>query len=365
MQADIVLAASVREWPDRLHRFLLDHGGGRIVDRLMAADRAGDVSFDVLLIDDICSFLSPRLVRTIKGRGAEVLGVYDPADGSDAKRRLLECGISDVIESEATAGEFLEKIGQTLSHRVGGDRTVPSAESRAVSIAVTGPSEGVGMTEVAIALSRSLSSSVDTVLIDLDQNWPSIAQRLDLPVHPNIRTALDHVVHSPHRLRSSLHEIEGLLVVGGRADGGQGASVSRHETATLLEGLGDLAEVVVADIGPAPCVEGGLPREFDTVVLVGTATPVGVGRLIKVAEQLLGLKPDRSVLAVINMTPSNSYRRSESLAEMARTMPDLPVVSLPYDARLEDAAWNGTLACGRRYRRAIHSMSQVVVESLA
>ena len=31
MTPEIALAASAREWPDRLHRFLLDHGGGVVV----------------------------------------------------------------------------------------------------------------------------------------------------------------------------------------------------------------------------------------------------------------------------------------------------------------------------------------------
>ncbi|HUP17291.1 MAG TPA: hypothetical protein VM848_14720, partial [Acidimicrobiia bacterium] len=65
MGPDIALAASAREWPDRLHRFLLDHGGGRIVDRVMTPDQASDAGFDVLLIDDVCSFLTPRLVTML------------------------------------------------------------------------------------------------------------------------------------------------------------------------------------------------------------------------------------------------------------------------------------------------------------
>ena len=62
---DIALAASARDWPDRLHRFLLDHGGGRVVDRIMTPDQATGSSFDVLLIDDVCSFLTPRLVSVL------------------------------------------------------------------------------------------------------------------------------------------------------------------------------------------------------------------------------------------------------------------------------------------------------------
>ncbi|HZD24441.1 MAG TPA: hypothetical protein VE569_13740, partial [Acidimicrobiia bacterium] len=274
MTPDIALAASARDWPNRLHRFLLDHGGGRVVDRVMSADQAREADFDVLLVDDVCSFLSPHLVSVLKQSGSEIIGVFAPQDGSDAKRRLLECGISDVIETEASPEEFLEKVIQALDHRTRVtndhlDRTTT------VSIAVTGPTEGVGMTEVALALARSLSRRIETVLVDMDPVWPSIAQRLDLGVHPNIRTAIDHALHNPHRLTEAVHELGELRVVGGRADGGQGAAISRHESRALIDSLGTTTDVVVADLGPLRHVEGGLVREFDTVIVVGTGGPIG------------------------------------------------------------------------------------------
>ena len=101
MAPDVAFAASARDWPDRIHRHMLDHGGARVVARLMGSEQVLASRFDVLLIDDICSFLTPRLVSLVKERGSGVLGVFDPGDGPDAKRRLLECGISDVIESGA------------------------------------------------------------------------------------------------------------------------------------------------------------------------------------------------------------------------------------------------------------------------
>jgi hypothetical protein len=69
----------------------------------MGPEQAMADQFDVLLIDDVCSFLTPRLVRGLRDRGREVVGVYSPADAPDAKRHLLESGITDVIESNAGA----------------------------------------------------------------------------------------------------------------------------------------------------------------------------------------------------------------------------------------------------------------------
>lgn len=363
MVPEIALAASAREWPDRLHRFVLDHGGGRIVGRVMGPDQAVEDRFDVLLIDDICSYLTPLLVLRIKASGADVIGVFAPEDGSDAKRRLLECGISDVIETEASPEEFLERIGQCLTHRAA---PVPEPESTStVTVAVTGPCEGVGMTEVAVALADALVADVATVLIDMDASWPSVAQRLDLPLHPNIRTALDRTFHAPERLDEALQDFGELAVVGGRADGGRGGPISRHESNALIEALGETFEVVVADMGPLGAIEGGMLREFDSVIVVGSPDPVGVARLIQTVDAFSGAKTDQSVLAVVNQVGRGSFQRSEVVNEVATALPDLSVTSLPYDKAVAAAAWNGEVGSGSRFRRAIGAVSEVLARSVA
>ncbi len=364
MGPDIALAASTREWPDRLHRFLLDHGGGRIVDRVMGPDQAASVQFDVLLIDDVCSFLTPRLVTLLKQAGAEVIGVYMPEDGPDAKRRLLECGISDVIETEATPEEFLAKIGTTLSYRTNQRPPEGSRTSAGFRIAVTGPCEGVGVTEISIALARSVASDLVTVLIDLDPRWPSVAQRLDLPLHPNIRTALDYALHRTDRLEEAMHRLGELRLIGGRADGGHGPELNRADSLMLLDALETTARVVVADLGPITESTSALLREFDTVIVVGVGTPVGVARLIKTANGLSSSLPGGSVLTVVNKIQRGGYRRSEIVTEIGRSLPGLPVVTLPYEIAVERAAWDGTIPAGGRYGKAVEAMSAVVVRTL-
>jgi len=362
MVPDIALAASAREWPDRLHRFLLDHGGGRVIDRVLSPDRAGD-GIDVLIIDDVCSFLSPNLVSGLKQRGSEVIGVFDPDDGADAKRRLLECGISDVIESDATPEEFLRKIEQTLAHRFH-VAEFDSFGSGPVRIGVTGASEGVGITEVAVALASELGRDISTGLVDLDPLWPSVAQRLGLPLHPNIRTLVDHVLHEPSRIESSLHRLDGLVVVGGRADGPTSAPLSRHESQMVLDSLDQFCDVAVIDVGPAREADPVTLRELDTLIIVGHATPVGVSRLIMVASQLAVDHPVGSVLLVVNMVPRKRFHRSEVIAEIDRALPGSLVFTLPRDDRVSEAAWDGRIRTAGPFRRAVRSMSDVVVRSM-
>lgn len=363
MGPDIALAASARDWPDLIHRFLLDHGGGRIVGRIMSHEQALSAHYDVLLIDDVCSFLTPRLVMTLRQSGVGVVGIYAPSDGPDAQRRLHECGIFHVVGSDSTAEAFLEAVGSARVDRVELD-TGGQSQGRAMTIGLSGPSGGVGITEVSIALASALARRVPTLLLDLDATWPSVAQRLDLSVHPNIRTALDHVLHEPTRLPEAIQAVGGMMVVGGRADGRRPTEFNRAELMALLEELGAVANVVVADMGPFNGVPKGLVREMHALVLVGTCDPIGVARMIRVVRDLVDSQPDVSVLVVLNKTAPRSFRRSEALSELARSLPDVPVITVPDDQSLRRASWDGRVGSGRGYRRAIGSMAELVSRSI-
>ena len=52
--------------------------------RVMGLEQAVGDEYEVLLIDDVCSFLTPRLVRNVREMGREIVGVYDPVDAHDA-----------------------------------------------------------------------------------------------------------------------------------------------------------------------------------------------------------------------------------------------------------------------------------------
>lgn len=361
---DLALAASAREWPDRLHRHLLDHGGGRVVRRVMGSDQAVEAGFDVLLIDDICSFLAPRLVAVLKQAGSDVVGVFEPGDGPDAKRRLMECGISDVIEADASPEEFLAKVAEVLAHRPQRrEESLPQGRS-AYAIGVTGACDGVGITEVAVGLAGAVSRSLRAILIDLDTYWPSVAQRLDLPLHPNIRTALDLTMHRSGEIDRAVHRLEELDVVGGVADQGTASPLSHTEVSMLFDLLGDDSEILVVDLGPFDRAIRGVIRDLNTVAVVGTGDPVGVARLLRTVESVLDTVTEERVLLVVNRAPQKGYHLSEIRAEVASSFPDLSLLMLPFDPRLAHSTWEGAARGGRRFARAVGRMAALISESV-
>jgi len=365
MTPDIALAASARDWPDRFHRYLLDHGGARVVSRVLGAEQATAASYEALFIDDVCSFLTPRLVATLRAAGVEVIGVFDPGDGSDAKRRLLECGISDVIESDAEAEEMLHLARAAIGHHSPSAGSAPSPSRLGWTIGITGATPGVGATEVAIGLAASAAADLGVALLDFDPYWPSVAPRLDLPLHPNVRTAIDFALHQPDQLSRALHRLGRLTVVGGVADKGAAAPISHVEAEVLLEALAGMVELVVVDLGPLDRALRPLVSRFDTLAVVGSGDPVGVTRMLRTVETATEIASETAVVLVANKVPGRPFHHAEIRTELAGAWPGLPVLTLPEDSGLTRAAWEGRASRRGSFSKAIGRAAALITESVA
>jgi len=362
MGAELALAASARDWPDSLHRFLVDHGGARVRSRVMGADQALVDQFDVLIIDDICSFLSPRLVRSLRAQGKEVIGVFDPVDGSDAKRHLLECGISDVIELDASPEEFVALVAATVIHRTPLE-SFASDGPLAHLIGVFG-CRGSGVTEVAVAISARLAVGAGTVLVDLDLDRPALAQRLDLPTHPNLLSAVDYAHHEEDRVADSFHRVGSLTVVTGVPPTLEAGRVSTSELAAFVQDLraGPVTFVVI-DAGEDPSVLD--LDSFDLLIAVGEASPVGLTRLVSDVTALSRREIGGSLLTVVNRAPVRSRRSDEVRREVRRVVGDVRVVLIPFDRHVERAAWDGRPVDRGRLGRAGGRLADLLAEGVS
>jgi MinD-like ATPase involved in chromosome partitioning or flagellar assembly len=356
---EIALAASARDWSDRFHRFLLDHGGATVVGRMMSADQATTASFDVIFIDDVCSFLSPRLVVELRRRGATIVGVFSPDDGPDGKRRLLEVGISDVVESEAGPEEFLAVARASVQDRPVVSDPVDLPQSHGFVAGVTGPPGGVGVTEVAVGLATELSRRNATTLIDLNQAWPAVGQRLALPVHPNLRTAVDLALHEPDRMTQAMHQIENLSVVSGLANPRSGHLPSADVVA-MVAAMTSLHPYVVLDLGS---IDGWssdlLLRHVDVLLVVGLGDPVGLTRLVRVGGEVGEMTPGPEIALVVNRMAGGGRQRDEVQAQIAALLPGYPTVLIPEDIRIARASWDGGAVARGPFQRQIRRLASL------
>jgi MinD-like ATPase involved in chromosome partitioning or flagellar assembly len=325
----------------------------------MGPEQALSDQYEVLFIDDVCSFLTPRLVRSIRDLGREIIGVYDPADAADAKRHLLECGVTDVIEQDAMPEEFLAAAEATLLHRETDAHRLVGV-SPAFRVGVLGPVGGVGATEIAIGLASALASKRPTVLVDLDQATPALAHRLDLPLHPNLLTAVDAAHHRLGAMDEAVLADSGIDVVGGLVNGVIAQELPPVEIEGVLDELGKAGyEVVVADLGSTS--PGRLDQlRFQVLVVVGLANPVGMARMVRTIQVIVSRVDMPDTVALVNRVGPGSRRRLEIRAEMARLLPTVPAVLVPEDKRLERASWDGTRVTHGAFAKSVGRVASLI-----
>jgi MinD-like ATPase involved in chromosome partitioning or flagellar assembly len=389
-EPELAVVFSPREWADRVVRYVTDHGGGRVRLRVVEGRVALEETFDVLLAEDVTSFLSPRFVRELKERRRTVLGVFDP-DEPTGKQRLMDAGVDDVIECAAPSEEFVRRITTLVSlMRTAGDPATAVATHGPVPtgtgaehvptdrpeqeevpngiVAVGGPPGGCGATELAIELTRTARARGATVvLVDADDGAPSVAQRLGLPLTPNIRTAAEVLFHSDGRLSDVLTPVGqgGFDVVAGLGHPGDWAQIWPAEAVEVVRELAEMADQVVVNVGSRleDLAQLGGPERFrlsrsmlraaGTVVAVAAPTPVGITRLLDWLAQMREIAPRRAVHVVVNKAPDGEFARAEIAGEIRRTYVPASLHFLPFDARVEAAAWAGQLVKTGPFTKAV------------
>lgn len=374
-EVEVALAVSARLWPDRIHRFLSDHGGARVRAQVLTAEDALAEEYQVLIIDDVSSFLTPRLVQEVQRRRRLVLGVFDPLE-VDGKERLRECGVDQVIESDASADEFVVAL-RALVALASSEPVIPikPEEHRGTStlVAIGGPPGGCGATEVAVSWAARLARFAPTALVDVNETSPAIAQRLGLTLLPNLRTAIDVVQHRHGSLDRCLHRVEHLQILPGLTGDRDWLEVRPLEVLDVIDELRSRFRYVVANVGSQLEQVGfgqdgrfGISRavveQADRIVGVGLASPVSVSRLISWITLVTELNQRSELSLLINRAPRSPYKRAEVAQELGRVAVG-EVTFLRHDREVEEAAWRGREVASGPFVRSIRKLVDRSLES--
>ena len=376
MEPELALALSARGWSDELRRFVADHGGARIRVTALGSEDLSDEAFDVLIIDDICSFLTPRLVDEVRAAGRAVIGVYDPDEFPEGREALHRVGVTDVLGAAAHPEDFLARVGEvagpTLELRRRGDETIPTATASEAPagrrlVAVAGPGGGCGVTEVGLALADSLlRNGGSVVLVDGDDLAPSLGQRLGLALHPNVRTAVDCWEQRQQPVTGTLQSRHGLPVLVGMPGAAEWGELRTTEVLGVIEELGETFDHVVVDTGnrpgPDPSLSAALIERADVVIAVCAPTPVGITRLVRWHSRQSIPEGARLEVAV-NRATRDPFKRGELLDEIAAGIDLDALAFLPDDPGVCTAAWDGRLVGRGRFRDAVDRLAGSVDRS--
>jgi MinD-like ATPase involved in chromosome partitioning or flagellar assembly len=392
---EIAIGVSHRAWAQSLFGYVADHGGATVRKRVLSDEDAIDGDYDVLVVDDSSSVLTRRVVQELHHRGRQVLAVHAAGDYR-APEALRAIGADATIEDNATPERFVDLIaGLAPPRRREGTGSVDDAfaqitrelgddlpptgglpegrdPNRGWVTVVLGVTGGCGATEIALELTRALERRGErAVLVDADEVAPSLAQRTGLPLVPNIRNAVDAIEQRVGSLHETLTPLPGdePEVLCGLSNPGDWVHVRPGQVADVIGELAQHCRQVVVNAGPRAedvTASNGLARygitrlmltAADQIVLVAAPNPVGVARLLDWVVRFKAVDRSKPVRVALNRTPSGAFYRRELEREIYRSFIPTTLHVLPFDKRVEEAAWNGRLVPGGPFAKAVANLA--------
>jgi MinD-like ATPase involved in chromosome partitioning or flagellar assembly len=326
---------------------------------------------EVALVSPGLRALDRPALHELASHGVQVAGVVAPGD-EVGERRLRQLGLVVVVRADVASHE-LEDALDTLNEDEGSgvelgedwpatplpvpDKSVVGAKV----IAVWGPTGAPGRTTVALNLAAELAALGTTLLVDCDTYGSSIAQSLGLldeaPGMAAATRAADQGSLDLAALARIAPEVTpGLRVLTGIPRAERWTELRAPSVAHVLTVARQLTQFVVVDCGFA--IEDDEELSYDTVaprrnastltaldcadelIVVGTADPIGLQRLVRAVQDLSGV-PSPTPRVVVNRVRASAVgsrperRISEALSRFAG-MDDIDY--LPWDQATLDGA---------------------------
>lgn len=366
----VALGSSQRTWVADLMSYARDHAGVRVVGTVLSGREALQLRYDLLVVDDTTSYLTQRLVDRVRANQKLIVGVYDPDRGEFGRDKLMELGVDATIRADAPPREFLARIKAVAEQHlidlefaglVAGEETReliteepgPEPSDDAPRGVVTVVSGSNGVTEVTVALATALAGMGGRVVaVDLDTLEPAVAQRLGLPVTPNVLTAIGRL-----RRGGPVGDIPvgpvGFAVLAGLPSPREWESCRPDDVTDLIGELaGGFDHIVVGvnrmleDLSHFGTALGRfdvarrLVAAADELVVVGDPSPTGVTDVLAWVGDARALS-GAPVHVLMNRAPRSLFQRGEIVQEIGRTFRSASVLFLPEDERVRKAGWQG------------------------
>lgn len=379
----MLVGASQLGWVTTLTQWVSEHGGAQLVGQALTPDDVVSSDFDLLVLDGWSSLLNRRLVDQVQSTGAGVLVLVNSDRPEAEDNRLRELGVSLSMPASATPEQIVARASEVAAvRRHVGDRT---ARAQPTDTAEEHDEHGVivilgedGVTEVAVNLAGGLADvGVRTVLADFDTVEPGVAQRLDLPIVPNLLTVSDHIHRGQFDTASVVSHPDGFAVVPGLANPREWAELTSVDAGELLGALRDEYDITLVtvnrmleDLAPLSGLQGRFDvgrrtvERADDVVVVSAGSPVGLVRTLhRVADvRTLTTAP---VHVVVNRMPSDGFLRAGWARELERTFNPASLSFLPFDKAVPKAAWDGRLPARGPFVREIRATSASFIRTRA
>ncbi|MEU8223987.1 P-loop NTPase [Kribbella sp. NPDC048915] len=420
MSIPVLLAVTGAPWEAEVVRRTEGAPGIRVVRRcvdiadVMAAAASGQAR--AVLLADALPRLSADAVAALHSRGIAVLALVDPSDTGapfGAEDRLARMGIERILPADVSPTDLARAVSDavdsgppiTASHFAGA--FVPLTPEAAANppppafpqgtgrlVAVWGPTGAPGRTTVAVNLAAELAQKrIPTLLADVDVYGGTVAQMLGMLDETSglaaaARSASNGSLDVLTLARHARELNPNLLVLTGLSRADRWTELRPAGVEAIWSTARSLAPLTVVDAGF--CIETDeeisfdslAPRrngatvttleEADEVIVVGTADPVGLTRLIRAVHEVRSVVPSVTTRVVVNRLRSGSLGSSPADAALDALRQYAGVdhaVLLPYDlSALDTAVAHGRalseVAKSSKLRKAFQQLANGVAATL-
>jgi CO dehydrogenase nickel-insertion accessory protein CooC1 len=402
-ETSLGIIASSRAWRTELQAHVRDHVAGIKVQIIREPRMALETELDVIIIDDVSTFLSRSKVQYLQSRGVRVVGIYDPEEQEGLGQGYLDqLGVDLALPSTTSPEDMLFAVEQMQPTRraatgdagfdsvisgfeFGAQEAPTLAPARGRVIAVAGPG-GSGATEVAIGIADAIALRRDVaLLIDADEAAPTIGRRLCYQLQPNILSAIDAALHQthplPHVVGRRLDQAPGHIgfhVVPGIANPDDWSQMRGHDVTDLItearrswgytvinagRSIEDLSAYGFERFGASRAVL----TQADVVVAVCQASPVGLLRLFDWLAAFHTLGRDVPVFVVFNRAPNKKFVQAQIEAQLYEHVDQHMIAGhafVPEDGAVLAAEWEGRLVAKGGFTKAMTALAALVAPSV-
>jgi MinD-like ATPase involved in chromosome partitioning or flagellar assembly len=422
MSIPVLLAVTGAPWEAEVVRQTERAPGLRVVRRcvdiadVMAAAASGQARAVVLA--DALPRLSADAVAALHARGIAVLALVDPSDNGTpfgGEDRLGRMGIERILPADVSPTELARAVTDavetgppvpTSSHFAGG--YIPLTAEQVANqpppafppgagrlIAVWGPTGAPGRTTLAVNLAYELAvKGIPTLLADADVYGGTVAQTLGMLDETSglaaaARSAASGSLDQISLAGYSREMLKNLRVLTGLSRADRWTELRPASVEAIWSTARALAPCTIVDVGF--CIETDeeisfdslAPRrngatvstleEADEVIVVGTADPVGLTRLIRAVHEIRAVVPSVTLRVVVNRIRSGALGGSpvDAAADALARYANVEIAAhLPYDLNAVDAAVShgrslAEAAKSSKLRKAIQQLAARIAQELA
>lgn len=375
---DIALVFSPHEWVEALHRHCTNTGTLRIRALIYDSVVLEAESFDACVISDSHPALSSGLVKSLHDTHKIVIGVCD--DSTSAREFLAEIGVDGIFSSRISAEELSSQIQLFLEKTTPDSFNEPSAlsnlnndcladiskndseSSNTKTISVIGAG-GSGSTELALVLTSRL---IDSIVIDVDFEHPSLAPRAGLSIEPNMIGAIESAANDLDSFAKQTQRMRSNAAIVGTSHASFARDIRNYELEALSKALTLNYSNIIFDHGriteDSTFFESHrfLLERSDVVLIVGESTPVGVLRILENVALLnsIMLELDRSfeICVVVNKCTKNQQATADVCNEISNIEQVSKVTTLPYASDCFRNSWQSTIGQPKSWKKSIDQL---------